>query len=209
MDDTCTIANNGVFLSWDREGTAIIPCRVGEEHTLAQPYDPQDANTRTSSEWLITMPYDVKPVVGSRIIATIAHLNSTVEGVIGETNSPQSWQIATRVYMTRQVTAVRGEQILFKRDTDNNGTFETHYGPYTVKVVFDRVDPIETPLRYTPSGRSSYRPARLIFEDQENVNVQAGDIFLYNGYFGEVVSVIPGQQLRTEAIAWIDFSGAR
>jgi hypothetical protein len=208
FEDTCTIMDGSTVLTWPRTNSAIIPCRAGEEHTLAQPYDPQDANTRTSSEWIVTMPFDVFPSVGDRIITTIVRQGQTIEGVIGETNDPQTWLLATRVYMTRQVTAVAADMIIFKRDTDFDGIFEIETGPFATKVIFDRVEPLETPIRYTPSARSSYRPVRLIFEDQF-VDVMAGDIFVYQGYFGEVVSVTPGQQFRMEANGWVDFSGIR
>lgn len=207
MEDTCVITRLGTPLVWSRTGDVVIPCRVGEERTLAVPGDPEDANVRSLSEWTMTMPWDVRPEMADVATATISRTGETVEGVVGENNNPQTWLICARVYITKQKTAVQSVMLTFKRDDNFDGVFETTLGPYAVKVLFDRVEPFETPLRYAPSARASYKPARLIFENQPNVPVEVDDIFTYNGFFGTISAVVPGQVQRTEAHAWIDFSG--
>ena len=209
MGDSCVILRGGSLVSWTRDGlsTTIIPCRVGEERTLAVSSDPLDANTRTLNEWAITLPWDIVPEIGDQVTATIEETGVEFSTVVGESNQPQSWPLASRIIGGKPKTAVGAENITYKRDQDGDGVFEMIVGTFATKIVLDRTAPLEVPLRYSQAARTSYAPVRLIFDNQTGVPIQTDDIFLTQGRYGVVVAVTPGQVQQTEARALVDFGG--
>lgn len=207
MTDSCVVVRSGVPVSWPRTSSTVIPCRIGEERTIVASPDPQDANTRSQNEWLATMPWDMPITAGDALTATFQETGQTFSAIVGETNLPQSWTIAARSVMSKPKTAVAPSVLLFRRDTDGDGLFETTLGPYNVAVVIDRVNPLEVPLRYAQAGRSSYAPVRLLFVETPVSPVDVDDIFVWDGKYGVVVAVTPNTPQQAEARAIVDFGG--
>ncbi len=206
LTDSCVVLSGGMPVTWPRNNAIVVPCRFGDERTFAEPSDPQDANTRASSEWAISLPWDM-PLEPSNVVnVTLSETGEFVSTVVGETNKPQTWLILTRGYGTRPKSAVAATPITFKRDTDDDGEYETTVGTYLCQVIFDRVDPLEVPLRYAEAGRSSYAPVRIVIPET-NADVQIDDIFLLDGNFGVVRLIAPGQTQQTEVRGLVDFGG--
>lgn len=206
MTDSCLVLRGGSYVTWPRMSTTIVPCRIGDERTFAEPSDPQDANTRAQSEWAITMPWDFPLEVGDACNITLIETGALVNTIVGETNAPQTWITAMRGYGTKPKSSVAVSLITFKRDADNDGEYELTLGSYDVQVVFERTDPQEIPLRYAEAGRSSYVPVRITILEPD-ANVMTDDIFLLDGHYGVVRSVVPGQPQQTELRAFVDFGG--
>lgn len=206
MRDTALVDAVGVPVIWPRTGTAAVPCRVGEERTFAEPSDPHDANVRAQAEWAVTLPWDFPVEVSHHIVVTL-RTGDVLDLTVGEVNRPQSWLLASRAYATRQKSAVAPTLITFLRDVDNDGVF-VEVSTYPTRVVFERNEPLETPVRFSHTLGTSYRRIRLVIE-QPNADVQSDDTFVYAGMFGIVTAVIPGQPQQTEVIALLDFGGLR
>lgn len=201
MTETCNVRRDGALVVWPRMNTTTIPCRVGEERTFAEPSDPQDANTRSQAEWAITMPWDM-----DLRVADFIHWNALVL-TVGETNNPQTWLVATRGYITKPKTAVAPTDVTLYRTSWDTGVV-SEVGTFPVKIVFARVDPIEIPSRFSFIASSSWRSVTLIFEDVVNADVQKDDHFVYQGKYGVITHVVPGQNQRTEAHGLIDFGAS-
>lgn len=202
MYDSCSVYRSNSSVTWPRTSSTTIPCRVGEVKTFPDSGDPQDSSLKALSLWSFTMPHDF-PVEVSDIIN---YGGSSY--IVGETNKPQSWLVASRAVATRQKTAVSLSSIIFRRRDFDTGSITT-VATYSVRVVFTKEDPIEIPSRYSLAANASFRSVRLVFPDGIQPIVQKDDTFEYEGKFGFITTIIPNQPLRVEAMAMIDFGGSR
>src|SRR6478609_9378969 len=135
-----------------------VPARVTSSRLFSEPADPHDANLRSTSEWGFTIPYDQPCEVSYTIKFGPGKAQSCI---VGEVLQDDTWKTATRIWATRPKTATPGIILVLSRydpDTDDFAELD----PQEVQVVFDRVAPTQTPLRYAPAGRSSYQGGTLI-----------------------------------------------
>lgn len=202
MTDSCVVSRNGSNVAWPRNNSTTIPCRVGYVHTFPAAADPQDARAKDLSVMAVTMPHDF-PVIVSDVLTW-----SGDTLIVGETNRPQTWLIASRAYVTKQKTAVSTVPITFYRrdfDTGNNAVVAT----YNVKIIFNKEEAVEVPSRYSLVAGASFKSITIIFPDGINPIVTKDDTFEYEGRFGFIQSIVPNQPLRVEAYAWVDFGSSR
>lgn len=205
MTDSVVVVRNNLVVPWIRTGQITVPCRVHGFHTEVVSPDPGDANFRSMKEWIFTLPWDMDVVIGDFLTAKFAKTRYILSTIVGETSDHETWKISTRAYGTIQKNAVQETTITFKRD-DGEGNL-TVVGTYQVKLVQEHTAPIEVALRYTEYARSSLAAVRLIFDGQPDVPIQEGDEFVVDGHWGIVREVFPDQPQRTEAMAFVDFSG--
>jgi hypothetical protein len=200
MIDTCQVTRLGVLVAWPRTGATSVPCRLGEERTFAEPADPYDANIRSLSEWALTLPWDMVVVESDKLSVPAKAL----ELIAGDTNQPQTDLIALRVYATKPKAAVQWVSLTLYRDTDKDGIWSP-IPLQTVQVFFDRVEPLEVPLRYSPAARTRYQGGR--FAKEPPFNVLKDDSFKLNGFSGVITDVLPNQPQRIEARFRLDLGG--
>lgn len=197
-----------------------IPCRIDANRLFAEPADPYDANVRSLSEWTLITPSgtDIKisdivrvdRPMGSPIISIVAIVGELVEG--------HTHQLAQKFFCTRPKSAVPNITLILEREiityddsTDEETSEWIPLDPQEFQLVFKRVDPEDTPLRYMEGGRSSYQGATLV--GPLGTDIRNGDRFSYidpntdKSYSGTVLSVLPIQPQRIEARVLIDVFG--
>jgi hypothetical protein len=177
-----------------------VPCRIHNNRLLAEPADPSDANMRSVMEWGFTMPTGTDCHVGDRLVC------GAIDVIAGESLFTDTWATAVRVWATRPREVTEQMSILFKRPNADDATM-LDVGPFTVRVVYNRNEPIEAPLRYSPAGRSVYKGGWFIGD--QSFSVIPGDLFLLEGLNGVITEVLPKQPQHIEARFLIDEGGAR
>lgn len=200
MTETATLIRNGL-------SQGSFNFRVGSERMFTEPSDPQDANTRSATQWGFTFAWNADVQVGDVLVFS----SPSQHTVIGEVLDHNTWQIATRAFGMKPKFATPVIAVSFFR---YNSTTESHtdtVAPQSVRVVYDHVAPAETPIRYSPAGRSQYQGGRLIKEDSWDVgfDVQVGDQFFLYGQPAVITEVLGGQPLATEARFDVNISGPR
>lgn len=179
-----------------------VPCRVTSNRLFAEPADPYDANIRSMAEWGFTCPAGTDIQVGDRILCTTQGL--ALDLIAGEVVAGDTWELAVRVWCNKPKTATPGYEIVLLR-FDMNTEEYVALDPQHVQVVYDRNQPEETPIRYSPAVRSSYKSGWLIGD--LTFDVQVDDRFVLDGYAGVITQVLPGQPQRIEAQFRLDFGG--
>jgi hypothetical protein len=177
-----------------------VPCRIHNNRLLAEPADPSDANMRSVMEWGFTMPVTTDCIVGDRLVC------GQIDVIAGESLWTDTWATALRVWATRPREVTEQMSILFKRPNEDDATM-LDIGPFTVRVVYNRNEPTEAPVRYSPAGRAVYKGGWLIGD--QSFAVISGDLFLLEGLNGVITEVLPKQPQHIEARFLIDEGGAR
>lgn len=198
MTDRVSIYRNGVLVA------ANVQCRATSNRLFAEPADPTDANMRSMSEWGFTMPSDTDLCVGDHVISDppFAHIDC----IIGEVVQGDTWQIALRAWGNRPKLATPNiSVVLYRYDIDLDDWVAQ--AAQSVQVVYDRNQPKETPIRYTPAAASSYQGGWLVGDMDFDVEVE--DRFQIDNYGGIIVEILPTQPQHKEARFVIDVSGAR
>jgi hypothetical protein len=189
-----------------RDGALVydqLPARVTSSRLFTEPADPHDANLRSTSEWGFTLHYQIVIHVADELRFGPAFSQNAI---VGEVLADDTWKTAVRVWATRPKTATPFVEIeLFRFDDIAQDWLSV--GVQALQVVFDRVAPLETPLRYSPAGRTSYQGGTLI--GPMSFDVQVDDRFTLNTYGCIVDSVLPTQPQHIEAHFLMDMSGAR
>jgi hypothetical protein len=196
MTETVDVYRAGILVH------ANVPARITSSRLFTEPADPHDANLRSTSEWGFTLPWSVEVLVADTIVFH-AGANSAI---VGEVLQDDTWKTATRVWATRPKTATPPVSITFYRYSSGSDDWVS-VGAHTVQVVFDRVAALETPLRYSPAGRSSYQGGTLIGDLTFAPVVD--DRFALNSYACIIDAVLPNQPQHVEAHFLMDMSGAR
>lgn len=202
MTDSCIVQRDGSSVVWPRNNSASIPCRVGYVHTFPASGDPQDGRAKDLSVLAVTMPHDF-PVENADVLTW-----SGDSFIVGETNRPQTWLVASRAFVTKQKTAVGMTSLTFTRRNYDTGVVSV-VATYNVRIIFNKEEPIEIPNRYSLVAGAAFKSVTIIFEDGINPIIQKDDAFEYDNKFGFIQTIVPDQPLRVEAYAWIDFGGSR
>jgi hypothetical protein len=145
-------------------------------------------------------------ITSSRLFTEPADPHDANSAIVGEVLQDDTWKTATRVWATRPKTATPPVSITFYRYSSGSDDWVS-VGAHTVQVVFDRVAALETPLRYSPAGRSSYQGGTLIGDLTFAPVVD--DRFALNSYACIIDAVLPNQPQHVEAHFLMDMSGAR
>lgn len=181
-----------------------VPCRVTSNRLFAEPADPYDANVRSMAEWGFTVPHGTDVVVGDRIVCVSQGL--TLDLNAGEVVAGDTWETAVRIWCNKPKTATPHVSIVLWRYNTGTDDFVA-LSAQDVQVVYDRNAPVETPLRYSPATRSSYKGGWLVGDP--TFDVAAEDRFVLDGYHGIISQVLPEQPQRIEAAFILDVGGPR
>jgi len=198
MTDTMDVIRYGVTVATG------IPCRATSNRLFAEPADPQDANMRSMSEWGVTYPIGVDVNVGDRLVITTPVL--TMDIIVGEVVEGDTWQIASRARGNRPKEATPQISVVLLR-YDMLTDIWSEQPAQLVNVVYDRNQPKSTPVRFVPSGQTSYQGGWLIGD--QDFDVRVDDRFTIDDLAGIIVEVLPLQPQRTEARFVLDVSGVR
>jgi hypothetical protein len=194
MTQTVDIYRRGVQIGFN------VPCRIHNNRLLAEPADPSDANMRSVMEWGFTMPIGTDCHVGDRLIC------GSIDVIAGEALSTDTWATAVRVWATRPREVTAYMEMTFYRGNSVDASMIA-LGPYTVRLVYDRNQPAETPVRYTPAAHSQNKGGWFIGD--LSFGVQPGDRFMLDGYGGVITEVLPKQPQHIEAKFIFDEGGPR
>lgn len=206
MTDVVQVVRDGVVIHAD------VPARITASRLFAEPGDPHDANLRSTQEFGFTIPALYSDViVGDTIEKLDGGGNVMLSVIAGEVMSHDTWMTAVRIWATRPKTATPLVDVqLWRYDNATQDYVKLLTGlgdPFvqTVQVVFDRIQPNETPLRYSPGGRTSYQGGTLIGD--LSFDVRLDDRFTLNTYGCIVDEVLPMQPQHIEAHFVMDLSG--
>lgn len=177
-----------------------VPCRITAARLFAEPADPHDANLRSVSEWGFTLPSGTDIAVSDAIEKT----DGSLSAIVGEVVSGDTWETAVRVWATRPKSATPTVTVTLWRYQSGLDDF-SQIGTYDVQVVFDRVSPRSTPIRYAPAGRSTYQGGTLIGD--LDFTAEVDDRFTLDGLACVVTQVLPQQPQRIEAKFIMDEGG--
>lgn len=195
MTDVVSIYRGGTLIAAD------VPCRIHNNRLLAEPADPSDANMRSVMEWGFTMPWGTDCRVGDRLVA-----RDEIDVIAGESLWTDTWGTAVRVWATKPREVTGYMDMTFYRANSLNESVQT-IGPFRVRLVYDRNQPVESPVRYTPGGHSLYKGGWFIGD--MTFAVVTGDRFIYEGWGGVVTEVLPMQPQHIEAKFIFDEGGPR
>jgi hypothetical protein len=179
-----------------------LPCRIHTSRLFAEPGDPSDANMRSMTEWGFTLPWDVNVRIGDQLM-----VGTRIDAIAGEVLFDDTWITAVRVWATRPKIATARTPITFWRGNYDDDAM-TQIGPFIVQVVYDRNKAIEPPIRYVPAGRAQYKTGWFV-GGMELAVLLPEDRFLFEGYAGIVIEVLPGQPQHIEVRFLLDEGGAR
>lgn len=196
MTDTLSVYRAGLL------HLSNVPTRATSNRLFAEPADPYDANIRSMAEWGFTCPPATDVMVSDRILCTTQGI--ALDLIAGEVVAGDTWENAVRIWCNKPKTATPGYDIVLLRFNMTTEVFDS-LPPQHVQVVYDRNAPEETPIRYSPAIRSSFKSGWLIGD--LDFDVQVDDRFVFDGYAGIVVQVLPGQPQRIEAQFQLDFGG--
>lgn len=198
MTESCRIVREGVVIDTG------IPCRKTSSRLFAEPGDPQDANMRSMAEWGWTMPIDVDVQVGDAVELTDGSLST----IAGEVLQDDTWVIATRVWATRPKTASPTTTVSLYRFNDGVDDYVL-VGTFDVQIVYDRISPEETPIRYAQAARTFSKGGWII--GALGFAPQVGDTFNLGpqDYAAVITEVLPFQPQRVEARFTVDTGGPR
>lgn len=193
-----------------RDGDVVyedVPARVVSSRLFSEPGDPHDANLRSTQEYGFTIPYTYTGVRVADVIEQLDVDDNVILSVIaGEVLAGDTWSTAIRIWGTRPKLATPTTSVtLWRFDTGTDDYIE--YETFDVQVVFDRVQPEETPLRYAPAGRSSYQGGVLVGDLTFTPAVD--DRFALGAYGCIIDAVMPIQPQHIEAHFKMDMSGVR
>lgn len=177
-----------------------VPARITSSRLFAEPADPHDANLRSLSEWGLTMPKGTD----ARVSDTIEKTDGSLTLIIGEVVTGDTWETAVRVWATKPKSATPLTEVTLYRyqsGLDDWAMFAT----YMVQVVFDRVAPESTPIRYAAAGRSSYQGGTLI--GPMSFAPLIDDRFTLGGKGCVITQVLPQQPQHIEAKFIMDEGG--
>jgi hypothetical protein len=200
MTDRCTVSRHGVTIQAD------IPCRVHKDRLFSEPGDPQDANLRSTQEWGVTMPANTAVNVGDDVI--FATFNRDISIIVGEVLQGDTWEIATRVWGTEPKVATPEVTVTLWRYDPNIDEWAEE-GDVTGNIIYDRNQPEEAPVRYSPAGQAMYKNGALIVPLDSDPMPTTGDRFDLLGYSAAVTMVLPAQPQHVEARFRLDISGDR
>lgn len=202
MTETVTISRYDATADGEVVVATLVPCRKTDSRLFAEPADPQDANLRSLHEAGFTLPIGTGTRVGDRLT-----LPSTEDYIAGEVLAIDTWVTAERVWANRPKTATPFVRLVLFRDNDQDGFPEFDLPAQYVQLVYDRIAPEETPIRYAPGARTSYKGGSFL--GPRTFNVRQGDVFTLGGYAGTIEWVLPYQPQRTEARFVLDISGVK
>jgi hypothetical protein len=194
FSETCTISRHGTVIATG------VPCRIHSGRLFAEPGDPQDANMRATSEFGLTMPKTTDIAIGDTITARGGELIL----IAGEVMKHDTWATATRVWATRPKNTTPMVTITLWRYNPVIDDWETA-GTHNVQVVYDRNQPQEPPVRFSPAASSRLKGGWLIGD--LTFNPKVGDRFTLEGYACTIREVYPLQPQHIEAKFSMDISG--
>jgi hypothetical protein len=195
MTETVRVIRNGVTVY------ASVPARITASRLFTEPGDPHDANLRSTREVGFTLPYTYDVHVGDVIEKTDGSLST----IAGEVLTDDTWKTALRVWATRPKLATPTVTITIYRYQPPPIDDWTNVGNYDVQVVFDRVAPFSSPLRYSPAGRSSYQGGTVV--GGLSFAPMLDDRFTINGMACIITEVLPVQPQHVEAKFTVDVGG--
>lgn len=199
MTDRIQVRRNGVLVYTD------VPARTVASRLFAEPGDPHDANLRSTQEVGFTIPYTYTGVRVSDVIEQVDENNAiTLSVIAGEVMGGDTWSTAVRIWGTKPKTATPTVAITLYRYSSGTDDYEL-FGTFDVQLVFDRVQPTETPLRYSPAGHASYQGGVLIGD--LTFVPQIEDRFTLDGYGCIIDNVLPQQPQHVEAHFLMNISG--
>lgn len=211
QNDLIDLVGSMAIVTRNGEAVNTWKMRVGAERTFTEPSDPQDASTRAQVEWGFTFKttQEVQAVdvqVGDRV-----QFNDPPQyTILGEVLDGSSMQTAIRCWGTKPKFAVATIDVDFLRWNPATEKYDIAVDTQTVKLVWDHIAPVQTPIRYTPAAESLLQGGRLI---KENViadgpfDVQVGDRFSVDGQAAVITSILGNQELATEARFTVDLGG--
>lgn len=195
MTDRVRIVRRGVIVANN------VPARITSSRLFAEPADPHDANLRSTSEWGFTLPVGTSVQVSD----TIEKTDGSLSAIIGEVIDKDTWETAVRVWATRPKSATPTTDVTLWRYQSGLDDW-SQVGTFAVQVVFDRVAPVATPLRYAPAGRSSYQGGTLIGSIL-SFTPEIDDRFTLGGHGCVITQVLPHQPQHVEAKFIMDEGG--
>lgn len=194
MTDRVQIVRRGVIVANN------VPARITSSRLFAEPADPHDANLRSTSEWGFTLPFGTSV----RVSDTIEKTDGSLSAIVGEVVDGDTWELAVRVWATKPKSATPTTDVTLYRYQSGIDDWSS-IGTFAVQIVFDRVAPTATPIRYAPAGRSSYQGGTLI--GTLTFTPQIDDRFTLDGFACVITQVLPQQPQHREAKFIMDEGG--
>jgi hypothetical protein len=194
--ESCRIVRNGTVIATN------VPCRLHNARLFTETPDPQDANVRSMAEWGWTLPLGTDVDWGDYIELSDGSLST----IAGEVLKWDTWATAIRVWATRPKVVVRDTQITLVRPNDTNDDLQI-VGTYWVNIIYDRNQPEEVPIRFSPQGHTLSKGGIVIGDLA--FPARSGDLFEYSGLQCRIEYVLPGQPQHIEARFTADISGVR
>lgn len=198
MTDRCSIWRQGVLLQMDH------PCRVHKDRLFSETGDPQDANLRSMQEWGVTLPPDTDVMIGDVVV--FPTFNRDISVIVGEVLQGDTWETATRAWGTEPKLATPEVTVtLWRYDPDVDDWLEADV--ITGNIVYDRNQPVEAPVRFSPAGQAMYKNGTFVVP--LGTDIRVGDRFTLYDLAAVVTMVLPGQPQHIEARFSLDISGER
>lgn len=195
MSERCRILRNGVEIATN------VHCRKTSSRLFAEPPDPSDANMRSMQEWGWTVPLGTDVEIGD----TVELMDGSLSTIAGEVMKDDTWASAIRIWATRPKTSTPHTSVTLWRFSDADEEWQ-EVDTFDVQIVWDRNRPTDTPLRYAPAARTTYKGGWIIGD--ADLDVRVSDRFSLDGKAAFVTDVAPFQPQRVEAKFQLDISGA-
>jgi hypothetical protein len=186
-----------------RHGTTVataVPCRLHSGRLFSEPGDPQDANMRATSEFGITVPLGTDVEIGDTIVAR----GGALRLIAGEVMKHDTWATAIRIWATRPKNTTPMTSVTLWRYNAAIDDWEIA-GTWDVQVVYDRNQPQEPPVRFSPAASARLKGGWLIGD--LTFAPKVGDRFTLEGYACVIREVYPLQPQHIEAKFSMDISG--